>query len=197
MPRSPTTPRVRSFAPVGDEGATVLILGSMPGRASLEAGRYYAHPRNCFWRIMGELVGFRCDAPYEERMRALEDAGIAVWDVLQSCQREGSLDSSIRDETLVANDFAAFFRSHRAVGRVLFNGTKADQCFRRHVLGPGIGAQLDLRRLPSTSPANASWPYPRKLEAWRLALLGNDGPRDAARRTGAGASRAIASLRPA
>lgn len=167
-------PHVRSFAPIERKDAALLVLGSMPGRASLEAGRYYAHPQNSFWRIMGALLGFETDAPYASRERALKDARIAVWDVLHSCHRDGSLDSSIRDDTLIANDFAAFFRRHRGVERVLFNGTKAEQCYRRHVLRLGIGEDLDYRRLPSTSPANASWPFARKLAAWRSAVAVRD-----------------------
>jgi len=107
---------IRSFEPIATPNARVLILGSMPGVASLEAGQYYAHPQNAFWRIMGELVGAGLEKPYDERARILKANGVALWDVLQSCIRPGSLDSDIRDE--VPNDFAAFFRSEeRRVGK--------------------------------------------------------------------------------
>ena len=161
----------RGFPPIAAPDARLLILGSLPGQASLAAHQYYAQPHNAFWRIMGELLHFDASTPYERRLGALEAAHIALWDVLHSCHRQGSLDTRIRRDTQVANDFAAFLGSHRRIGRVLFNGAKAQDCFRRHVLCHGIGACLDYRRLPSTSPANASWSFARKLEAWRSAIL--------------------------
>ncbi len=160
-------PRVESFPPLARRGATVLILGSVPGVASLRAGQYYAHPRNHFWRLLGELLGFDASASYAHRVRAVTAARIAVWDVLQSCEREGSLDAAIDDRTLVPNDFAAFFRRHRQVARVFFNGAKAEACYRRCVL-PNVTAPLiEYRRLPSTSPANASQSHGDRLVAWR------------------------------
>ena len=163
--------RVRSFEPVADEDAEVLILGSMPGVASLEAGQYYAHPRNAFWSIVTTLLGIDVAAPYETRIAALRAARIALWDVLHSCRREGSLDSSIERDTQVPNDFAAFLASHRRIRRVLFNGAKAEDVFRRHVPEGAVPAALQRLRLPSTSPANASWSFERKLAAWRDAVL--------------------------
>jgi double-stranded uracil-DNA glycosylase len=165
-------PRIRSFPPIAGRGARVLVLGSMPGRASLEAGRYYAHPHNAFWRIVGEQLGLDPGAPYAARVRALKAARIALWDVLHSCVREGSLDTRIEEE--LANDFAAFFRRHRGVTHVFFNGAKAEASFRRHVL-PGLGAigvsmRLRYSRLPSTSPAHAGMTYARKRRAWRAIL---------------------------
>jgi hypoxanthine-DNA glycosylase len=159
--------RIRSFAPIAGRNARVLILGSMPGRASLRAGRYYAHPQNAFWRIASALLGIAPDAPYAARVRALKRARIALWDVLHSCIREGSLDTMIERET--ANDFKAFFRAHRGITHVFFNGAKAETSYRRHVL-ERIDAGLRYARLPSTSPAHASLPYPRKLAAWRVIL---------------------------
>jgi TDG/mug DNA glycosylase family protein len=160
--------RIRGFAPIAGRGARILILGSMPGAASLKARQYYAHPQNGFWPIMGKLLGFDPSAPYLRRERALRAAHIAVWDVLQSCVRPGSLDAQIEQET--ANDFAAFFRAHRRIRHVFFNGAKAEASFRRHVR-PLSGAALQFTRLPSTSPAHASLPFGRKLAAWR-AILG-------------------------
>ena len=159
--------RVRSFPPIAGRGARVLILGSMPGVASLEAQQYYAHPRNAFWPIMGTLLGFHPSASYAQRRRALKAARIAVWDVLQSCERRGSLDTMIENE--VANGFNAFFRVHRGITHVFFNGAKAETSFRRHVL-PHMSASLGYARLPSTSPANAALPHHRKLAAWRVIL---------------------------
>ncbi len=162
--------RIHSFAPIERHDATVLILGSMPGVASLDAGRYYAHPRNSFWRIMTELLQIDPSATYEQRVDALISSRIALWDVLHSCERAGSLDTSINRETQAANDFETFFRTHPDIRCVLLNGTKAWDSFHRHVAVAKIAATRTLTRVPSTSPANASWSYERKLEAWRNAL---------------------------
>jgi TDG/mug DNA glycosylase family protein len=169
--------RVRSFKPIECPDAEVLILGSMPGVRSLQARQYYAHPQNAFWRIIAELLGLPAVSSYEERVRALQAARIAVWDVLKSCEREGSLDASIEDGTLIANDFRRFFREHPGIRQVFFNGAKAEACFRRHVLA-GLGREkpqqgkwavssMRYTRLPSTSPAHAGMPYARKRDAWR------------------------------
>ncbi len=165
-------PRVCSFPPVEDAQARILILGSMPGVASLRAGQYYAHPQNQFWRIVCDALGADPAAPYAHRERLLADNRIALWDVLDSCEREGSLDSAIVDATVAVNDFGAFFRSHPGVSRVLFNGARAEAAWRRHVL-PSLGAgpaRFEYRRLPSTSPAHAAMAYAQKRHAWRDAL---------------------------
>jgi TDG/mug DNA glycosylase family protein len=170
--------RVRSFAPIAGRGARVLILGSMPGVASLKAKQYYAHPQNGFWPIMGKLLGFDPSAAYLRREQALRAAHIAVWDVLHSCVRAGSLDSRIENE--IANDFAAFFRVHRHITHVFFNGSKAAASYRRHVrpeLGRALrGRVLHCTRLPSTSPAHAALSYKRKLAAWRAILKAEEQP---------------------
>ena len=128
----------------------------MPGRKSLEARQYYAHRQNAFWRIVGELLGVDADAPYRGRVAALKAARIAVWDVLHSCTREGSLDSNIDRDSEIANNFRGFFRSHREISRVFFNGVKAEASFKRHVAGEIVAESYRFARLPSTSPANAS-----------------------------------------
>lgn len=161
---------VRSFPPLEVPGARALILGSMPGAASLAAGRYYAHPHNRFWPFMGELVGAGPELDFAQRVQALAAAGIALWDVLAQCEREGSLDSSIRDDTAVANDIAGFLARHPQVGTILFNGAKAEQSFRRFIAPTLMRPDLRLVRLPSTSPANASQRVETKLAAWREAL---------------------------
>lgn len=166
--------RVKSFKPISAPDAEVLILGSMPGVKSLEAGRYYAHPQNAFWRIVTELLGLPAVSSYEERVRALKAARIAVWDVLKSCEREGSLDSAIEEGTLIANDFRRFFREHPAIRQVFFNGAKAEACFKRHVeQGKGGFSSMRYVRLPSTSPAHAGMPYAAKRKAWRAILHSN------------------------
>jgi hypoxanthine-DNA glycosylase len=161
--------QVRSFSPIARSDARILILGSMPGRASLDAQRYYAHPQNSFWRIMAELLHFEAGS-YEERIELLKSRRIAVWDVLHSCIREGSLDSNIQSDMQVANDFAGFFRKHRQITHVFFNGAMANACFKRHVLPELATLPLNYLQLPSTSPANASSSYLEKVGKWAVIL---------------------------
>ncbi|MDR7134256.1 hypoxanthine-DNA glycosylase [Lysobacter niastensis] len=161
---------LQGFAPVVGQHARVLILGSMPGAASLLAAQYYAHPRNQFWPIMGELVGADPALPYAQRLDRLTAAGIALWDVLARCEREGSLDARIRDDTAIANDFAGFFASQPGIRTVLLNGGKAEQSFRRIVLPTLAVQEFACVRLPSTSPAHASLRAEQKRQAWREAL---------------------------
>ena len=166
-------PRVHGFPPIAAPTARVLILGSMPGRASLAAAAYYAHPRNHFWPIVGAILGFSPDLPYPERADRLTTHGIALWDVLQSCAREGSLDASIRPDTMVPNDFATFFAGHPRVECILFNGTLAETAYKRHAKHNGMRHdRIPSTRLPSTSPANATYTFAEKLAAWRGALVG-------------------------
>ena len=160
----------RSFSPIENRKARILILGSMPGAASLRAGQYYAHPHNAFWPIMGALVGADPALPYRARTAALKAAGIALWDVLASCEREGSLDADIRHDSVVVNDFPVFFAAHPHLTDVFFNGGMAETCFRRHVALHIGGTPLRFARLPSTSPANASISRARKLELWQGAF---------------------------
>ncbi len=146
----------------------MLVLGSMPGKESLRQRQYYAHPANAFWRIMGEIAGAHPALPYAERLEKLKASGIALWDVLHSCEREGSLDSDIAEEE--ANDFATFFARHPGITHVFFNGAKAEQSFRRFVAGKQKVPPLEFHRLPSTSPAHAGMRYADKLRAWRAAI---------------------------
>lgn len=159
---------LRAFPPVARVDARVLVLGSMPGEASLRAGRYYAHPQNRFWPFMGALVGAGPALPYAARLAALNDAGIALWDALAACERPGSLDSAIRAPR--RNDFDAFLAAHPGIRTVCFNGAKAETEFLRGGV-PAAAAGLALQRLPSTSPANASQPADAKLAAWRAAFV--------------------------
>lgn len=164
--------RVRSFDPIAGRNARVLVLGSMPGIKSLQVRQYYAHRQNAFWRIVCELLDLDPASPYEERVRALKAARIAVWDVLHSCVRRGSLDTKIENDTEKANDFRRFFRAHGKITLVFFNGAKAEASFKRHVHGKIDVDSFLFARLPSTSPANASVPFNRKLKAWRAILRG-------------------------
>lgn len=172
-PRRRAAP-LAGFAPIARRDARLLILGSMPGAASLAAGQYYAHPRNAFWPIVGGYCGAGAGLPYARRAAALRAAGIALWDVIASCRRRGSLDAAIERGSVRPNDFAAFLARHRRIACVAFNGGTAEALFRRHVL-PRLaaalpGRRLRLLRLPSTSPAHAGLPPARKCAAWRRAL---------------------------
>ena len=169
--RDGSADRVHSFAPIAAASSRILILGSMPGIASLRAGQYYAHPRNAFWTILGTLLGVDPGATYERRVAALREHGIALWDVLESCMRESSLDSDIDEASIVVNDFATFFREHPRVDTVCFNGAKAESCHRKHVL-PGLTGARAFRyhRLPSTSPAHAAMSVDDKVAAWRAVI---------------------------
>jgi len=162
---------IESFPPVETPGARVLILGSMPGRFSLERQQYYAHPRNSFWFIMGALFSFPVTTPYEDRLEILRGNGVALWDVIGSCSRSGSLDSDIDDSSLQLNDIAAFVADHLHIKAVFFNGSKAEQAYLRYIapmLGKRGGEKLICRRLPSTSPAHAGMSREQKLAEWRI-----------------------------
>ena len=165
---------LQGLPPVAAPDAERLVLGSMPGTESLRLRQYYAHPRNHFWPIAGELFGASPALPYDERLDALRGAKVAVWDVLGACRRPGSLDSAIDPDSVRVNDFAGFFAAHPHVRLVAFNGAYAEAMFRTRVqLGPTPPpAHVDLVRLPSTSPANASVPYVEKLARWAAALGG-------------------------
>lgn len=161
-----------SFPPAARADARVLILGSMPGEASLRAQQYYAHPRNLFWSFMGTLLGAGPEHPYADRLRRLQARGVAVWDVLAYCQRPGSLDGAIVRISEVANDLAAFRAVHPRLQLICLNGGKAAEAFTRHVLKPqpAFADGLRIVALPSTSPANASQPAATKLASWQAAL---------------------------
>ncbi|KWX66639.1 DNA-deoxyinosine glycosylase [Mycobacterium sp. NAZ190054] len=157
------SPTLQSFPPLAAPGARILVLGNMPGVASLQAQRYYAYTRNAFWAIMGTLFGFDLMDPYDERVATLTGAGVAVWDVLRRCRRIGSLDSSVEPDSMVPNDFAGFYAAHPGITHVYFNGAAAEKNYRRLV---GSRDALTYTRLPSTSPAQ-TMSFDRKLEAWR------------------------------
>jgi len=158
------------FPPVAGRGARVLVLGSLPSRQSLALRQYYGNPQNAFWRIMGDLFGAGPDLPYAERSARLVHSGVALWDVLQSSIRPGSLDAAIQLESARANDFAAFFADNPEIATVFFNGRKAAELYARLVAAEGSGNIEALRcmTLPSTSPAHAALPYEEKLRRWSV-----------------------------
>ena len=159
-----STPLLRGFPPVVDERARTLILGSFPSARSLATGQYYANPRNAFWSITGELLGFDAAGPYDSRLLALQSRGVALWDVLHACRRVGSADSAIELKSLAANDFGKLFARYPTITTVYFNGAKAADLFRRLATASD---RIRYQRLPSTSPAHVMRPG-AKLAAWRV-----------------------------
>jgi hypoxanthine-DNA glycosylase len=157
------------FPPIAATDARVLVLGSMPSVASLAKQQYYGHPRNAFWPIMGRLFGAGPDLSYRERAQILRDRGVAVWDVLKECRREGSLDTSIDCDSEEPNDFVTFLVDHAQIDAIFFNGQKAESAFHRHVATRIATWVRSFRfvRLPSTSPAHAGRSFDEKLAAWQ------------------------------
>lgn len=166
-------PQLYSFPPVINESTHTLVLGSMPGKLSLSACQYYAHPRNAFWHIMGEIYGAGPDTPYALRLDILLQNGIGLWDVIAACTRTGSLDADITENSIIVNDFQYLLTCYPAIRRIFFNGGKAAQSFSRYVL-PRLAVMLTqyrLNQLTSTSPANARYSLGDKVELWRSSLL--------------------------
>ncbi len=159
----------RGFPPVFEAGARVLVLGTMPGRASLKACQYYAHPHNAFWPIIENLFGVSDALDYGARTRLLMHHRIALWDVLKTCRRNGSLDSSIKASSVIANDFAGFYEACPEIQAVFFNGAAAEREYTKRVVPklPKKVAMLPKFRLPSTSPAMAGMTKEQKIERWR------------------------------
>jgi hypoxanthine-DNA glycosylase len=157
------------FPPIAKSDAEVLVLGSLPGRRSLEMQQYYAHPQNAFWRIIARIFEVEPSVPYARRAKVLTTNRMALWDVLAAADRPGSLDSSIVHASARTNDFAEFFRTHPRVRQVFFNGRKAEEMYRRLVL-PGLPnefASIQYVSLPSTSPAHAGMSFAEKLVRWK------------------------------
>ena len=153
----------RSFDPVYAPGARVLIVGSMPSVKSLADAQYYAHPRNAFWPILFEVFGTEWTDDYEAKKELIRYNGLVLWDVAGVCEREGSLDSNMRD--IQFNDFASLYASCPDIHTVLCNGSAAHSLF----VKSGFAGGRKVVRLPSTSPAY-TMAYAKKLEAWRAAL---------------------------
>jgi len=161
------------FPAIARPDATLLILGSLPGQRSIDAGQYYAHPQNAFWKIMSSLYGI--DGSYQQRCAQLIERRIALWDVLASSVRPGSLDASIQTDTANVNDFSRFLAVHADICLIVFNGQKAQQLFRKFVRmedEDGLLQHIECKVLPSTSPAYAAMPFTGKLSAWKTALDG-------------------------
>lgn len=160
--------RSSGFAPLARADARILVLGSLPSQRSIAASEYYAHPQNAFWRIMAALVA--AQGNYDERCVVLTRHGVALWDVLASSIRPGSLDADIQMSTAAVNDFKPFLEVHTALERICFNGQKAAAIFSKRVPKNLIDSRIELITLPSTSPAHAAMRFDEKLELWRTAL---------------------------
>ncbi len=162
---NPVPPTLLGLAPVVSAQTRLLILGSFPGVASLQAQQYYAHPRNQFWPIVGQLLGQDLVAlPYAQRLDAARAAGVGLWDTYAACEREGSLDSAIRAPQF--NDFGALMPALPLLRGIAHNGGESARA-RRFTAAWGV----PVFSLPSTSPAHASWSVERKLAAWREAFI--------------------------
>lgn len=164
--------RVVAFAPLIGRAPRVLVLGSLPSVASLAAHEYYAHPRNAFWRILAAIIGCDAGAPYTARTVAAERAGIAIWDVLATAARPGSLDTSIDVKSATTNDFGTLLRRRRTIKLIVHNGQTSAALYERLVMPRLSGRSTDLPRvtLPSTSPANAGLSFEQKAALWAAAL---------------------------
>ena len=159
----------RAFAPLLGPSPQLLILGSLPGAASLAAGQYYAHPRNLFWDFMGALFGAGPELPYPERTLRLTQSGVAVWDVLQEATREGSLDTAIDLATARHSDLLALLTTEPGIRCIAFNGATAARLFRQRAAAAlaASGRTVTCLTLPSTSPANAGLNRTDKLASWQ------------------------------
>ncbi len=161
---------IENFPPVFGADARVLILGSMPGRVSLEANQYYAHPRNHFWFLMESLLGISRGLDYQDRLAALKDKKVALWDSAWRCVRHASADATM--DEIRASDFGMLFEKAPDIQAIYFNGRKSEEVFRRYAL-PGLSeeiARLPMCYLPSTSPANAGTSYEEKCSRWAVIL---------------------------
>lgn len=161
-----------AFPPILGERPRLLILGSMPGEASLRLGQYYGHGRNAFWPILCDLLSVPRDSNYATRIAALKTHRIALWDVIAACERSGSLDANIRPDSIRVNDFGALFDTQPEIGCIAFNGGTAEREYRRRVLPrlDPVHRGIEQVRLPSTSPAHAGLAIDAKRAAWQILL---------------------------
>jgi len=156
----------QSFPPIIGTSPKILILGSSPGIISLKKQQYFAHPRNAFWPIMAELFSIDVSLGYEHCVEQCQKLPLVIWDSLKQCRREGSLDSAIEKESVVANDFAGLFTQYSQIQHVFCNGGSSYQWFKRLAL-PTLLTNPKVVQLPSTSPAHAAMSFEQKLKHWR------------------------------
>lgn len=155
--------------PIVDSSTRVLIVGSMPGKQSLEKQQYYGNPRNHFWPIIGELLEIEIPHDYSGRIAILKNHAIGLWDTIEACERIGSLDAAIRNEK--PNDFQTLFENYPNIQLVLFNGAKAFEVFKKHI-GLELLAGRAYKKMPSTSPIPGKniKSFAEKVEDWRIML---------------------------
>ena len=157
---------IESFPPIIPEKPTVLILGTMPGIASLQAQEYYGHPRNGFWKIIANYYNSsEIPKDYEAKKELLIKNKVALWDVLQFCEREGSLDIAIRNP--IPNSITELLSNNPTITKIIFNGKESHKLFQKYF---GVMEGIEYRIVTSTSPAN-TMKFEQKLEFWRKALL--------------------------
>lgn len=154
--------RISSFPPIISEGSKILILGSVPGVKSLEMQQYYAHPQNQFWKIIFQLFEENFTADYQKRTEIIRKNNIALWDVIDSCEREGSLDTKIRNEE--HNDIMKILREHPTIKAVFCNGQKSFKNLKKIL---GKESEIPIFVLPSTSPLHTV-SFDKKLAEWEI-----------------------------
>ncbi len=168
-------PLLSSMPPIVPTRPRLLILGSMPGTESLRKRQYYAHPENAFWFIMANVFAFDLNLPYLRRIQELKRNGVALWDVIKHCERQGSGDSEIRAGSEIPNDIAGLLSDHPSIKAVFFNGRKSEKVYRSRVLPEGPRIECGVY-LPSTSPSYAKLSKKKKLKKWEKALRSSAGP---------------------
>jgi len=159
----------KAFAAIVNKSCKVLILGTMPGEKSLELQQYYGNRGNQFWKLLFTIYNKEFTLDYTERLHLLKDNNIALWDVLQYCEREGSLDSNIKNE--IPNDFKAFYKQYPNIKKVLFSSKNAAAYYTKYV---GRRDDIIYDVLPSPSGANATMRFAQKLEIWKEKILNED-----------------------
>ncbi|WP_116788382.1 DNA-deoxyinosine glycosylase [Flavobacterium psychrotrophum] len=155
----------KAFAPIVDTSCTMLILGTMPGEKSLELQEYYGNRGNQFWKLLFTIFGREMTHNYDDKKALLKNNHIALWDVLEYCEREGSLDSNIKNE--VANDFTKFYKEYPNIKKVFFSSKNAAAYYDKYV---GRVEGIEYTVLPSPSGANATMSFDKKLEIWKSIL---------------------------
>lgn len=159
---------IKGFAPIGNADAEVLILGSMPSIASLYRQEYYAHPQNRFWKLLSVIYRTELTC-YDHKIACLHQNKLALWDVIATCEREGSLDSKIKEVS--QNELESFLSQHVHIRKIILNGQKAGKEYQKSY---GSAIQIPWEVLPSTSPANASCSFDILLNLWQKALTDYD-----------------------
>ena len=158
---------IECFPPIIDDNAQILIIGTMPSVKSLAATEYYAHPRNAFWKIIATLFNNDSDfSDFAEKKACILKNHLALWDNLKFCERNGSLDSNIKN--MIPNDFESLLKKYPHICRLIFNGQKSFQIFKK--FHPELLKKYQYFVLPSTSPANAALSFDKKLSLWQEVL---------------------------